>query len=132
MSSSADKIAKEFGKQYIFETDGDEYRRIDRCEGNGKQLYYPGYLPGSLMILRTHLMRRNISYEQMKAWELAPTNPAAMEKAGIKFAITVLTDLQNSKDFWTNIPQSHGLWPERKTGINVADRNTRSNAQRER
>jgi len=38
----------------------------------------------------------------MKGWELAPTNPAVLEKAGVKFALTAF-GLENSRDFWTNI-----------------------------
>ncbi|MGY0035401.1 amidohydrolase family protein [Pedobacter sp. NJ-S-72] len=38
----------------------------------------------------------------MKAWEMAPANAAALEKAGIKFALTSF-GLENTRDFWTNI-----------------------------
>jgi hypothetical protein len=31
----ADKIAKEFGKQYIYKTDGEEYQRIDAMKATG-------------------------------------------------------------------------------------------------
>ena len=97
----ADKIAKEFGKQYIFKTEGDEYRRIDAVKATGSSFIIPVTFPEAYDI-EDPFDARNISYEQMKAWELAPTNPAAMEKAGIKFAITSY-GLQNSKDFWTNL-----------------------------
>ncbi|HZX59552.1 MAG TPA: amidohydrolase family protein, partial [Mucilaginibacter sp.] len=97
----ADKIAKEFGKQYIFKTDGDEYRRIDAMKGTGSSFIIPLTFPEPYDV-EDPLDARNISYEQLKAWELAPTNPAALEKAGIKFAITSY-GLQNTKDFWTNL-----------------------------
>jgi len=97
----ADKSAKEFNKQYIFKTEGDEYRRIDAIKATGSSFIIPVTFPEAYDI-EDPLDARNISYEQMKAWELAPTNPAAMEKAGIKFAITSY-GLQNSKDFWANI-----------------------------
>jgi len=97
----ADKIAKEFGKQYIFKTDGEEYRRIDAIKNTGSSFIIPLTFPEAYDI-EDPLDARNISYEQLKGWELAPTNPAAMEKAGIKFAITSY-GLQNAKDFWTNL-----------------------------
>ncbi|MFI5161188.1 MAG: amidohydrolase family protein [Sphingobacteriales bacterium] len=97
----ADKIAKEFGKKYIFKTDGDEYRRIDAMKGTGSSFIIPLTFPEPYDV-EDPLDARNISYEQLKAWELAPTNPATLEKAGIKFAITSY-GLQNAKDFWTNL-----------------------------
>ncbi|HTI57623.1 amidohydrolase family protein [Mucilaginibacter sp.] len=97
----ADKIAKEFGKQYIFKTDGEEYRRMDAMKATGSSFIIPLTFPEPYDI-EDPLDAKNISYDQLKNWELAPTNPAAMEKAGIKFAITSY-GLQNAKDFWTNL-----------------------------
>lgn len=97
----ADKIAKEFGKQYIFKTDGEEYRRIDAMKGTGSSFIIPLNFPEAYDI-EDPLDAKNISYEQLKSWELAPTNPATLEKAGIRFAITSY-GLQNARDFWTNL-----------------------------
>lgn len=97
----ADKIAKEFGKQYVFKTDGEEYRRIDAMKGTGSSFIIPLTFPEPYDI-EDPFDARNISYEQLKNWELAPTNPATLEKAGIRFAITSY-GLQNAKDFWTNL-----------------------------
>lgn len=97
----ADKIAKEFGKRYIFKTDGEEYHRIDAMKGTGSSFIIPLTFPEAYDI-EDPFDARNISYEQLKNWELAPTNPATLEKAGIKFAITSF-GLQNAKDFWTNL-----------------------------
>jgi imidazolonepropionase-like amidohydrolase len=97
----ANKIAKEFGKQYIFKTDGDEYRRIDAMKATGSGFIIPLTFPEPFDV-EDPLDARNISYTQLKDWELAPTNPAALEKAGIKFAITSY-GLQKATDFWTNL-----------------------------
>jgi imidazolonepropionase-like amidohydrolase len=97
----ANKIAKEFGKQYIFKTDGEEYRRIDAMKGTGSSFIIPLAFPEAYDI-EDPFDARNVSYEQLKDWELAPTNPAVMEKAGIRFAITSY-GLQNTRDFWTNL-----------------------------
>ncbi len=97
----ANKIAKEFGKQYIFKTDGDEYRRIDAIKATGSSFIIPLTFPEPYDV-EDPLDARNISYTQLKDWELAPTNPAALEKAGIKFAITSF-GLQKPADFWTNL-----------------------------
>ncbi|HEY4322693.1 MAG TPA: amidohydrolase family protein [Mucilaginibacter sp.] len=97
----ANKIAKEFGKQYIFKTDGQEYRRIDAMKATNSSFIIPLTFPEPYDI-EDPLDARNISYEQLKNWELAPTNPAAMEKAGIKFAITAY-GLEKPATFWTNL-----------------------------
>ena len=97
----ANKIGKEFGKQYIFKTDGQEYRRIDAMKATGGSFIIPLTFPEAFDV-EDPLDARNISYTQMKDWELAPTNPAVLEKAGIKFAITSY-GLTNARDFWTNL-----------------------------
>ncbi|WP_428328245.1 amidohydrolase family protein [Mucilaginibacter sp.] len=97
----ANKIGKEFGKQYIFKTDGQEYRRIDAIKATGGSFIIPLTFPEAFDV-EDPLDARNVTYEQMKDWELAPTNPAVMEKAGIKFAITSF-GLQKAGDFWTNL-----------------------------
>jgi len=97
----ANKIGKEFGKQYIFKTDGQEYRRIDAMKATGGSFIIPLTFPEAFDV-EDPIDARNVSYTQMKDWELAPTNPAVMEKAGIKFAITSY-GLTNARDFWTNL-----------------------------
>jgi imidazolonepropionase-like amidohydrolase len=97
----ANKIGKEFGKQYIFKTDGQEYRRIDAMKATGGSFIIPLTFPEAFDV-EDPLDARNVSYTQMKDWELAPTNPAVLEKAGIKFAITSY-GLTNARDFWTNL-----------------------------
>ncbi|MEO6980314.1 MAG: amidohydrolase family protein, partial [Mucilaginibacter sp.] len=97
----ANKIGKEFGKQYIFKTDGQEYRRIDAMKATGGSFIIPLTFPEAFDV-EDPIDARNVSYAQMKDWELAPTNPAVMEKAGIKFAITSY-GLTNARDFWTNL-----------------------------
>ncbi|GAB2702245.1 amidohydrolase family protein [Mucilaginibacter koreensis] len=97
----AAKIGREFGKQYIFKTDGDEYQRIDAIKALGSSFIIPVNFPAAYDV-ENPLDARNISYEQMKSWEMAPTNPAALEKAGIRFAITS-AGLTNSREFWANM-----------------------------
>ncbi|HEY9533260.1 MAG TPA: amidohydrolase family protein, partial [Mucilaginibacter sp.] len=105
----ADKIAKEFGKKYIYKTDGDEYRRLDAMKATGGSFIIPLTFPDAFDV-EDPLQARKISYEQLKDWELAPNNPAMMEKAGIRFAITSY-GLSNPREFWTNLRTAidHGL-----------------------
>lgn len=97
----ADKIAREFGKQYIIKSIGDEYQRIDAVKATGASLIIP------LNFVKAYDVEdpaeaRNVTLAQMKGWEMAPSNAAMLEKAGIKFSLTSF-GLENMKDFWTNI-----------------------------
>ncbi|MFA6944906.1 MAG: amidohydrolase family protein [Pedobacter sp.] len=98
----ADKIGDEFGKQFIFKTDGKEYQRIAEAKATGGSFIIPLTFPKPLDV-EDPADARNVSYAQLKDWELAPTNPSALEKAGIKFAITSLGLESNPKDFWANL-----------------------------
>lgn len=97
----AAKIGKEFGKTYVYKSDGKEYQRINEMKATGASFIVPLDFPQPYDVTDP-FDARNITYEQMKHWELAPTNPATLEKAGIRFAITSY-GLENSRDFWTNL-----------------------------
>ncbi|CAM4095153.1 Imidazolonepropionase [Pedobacter westerhofensis] len=97
----ADKIAKEFGKQYIIKSTGDEYQRIDAVKATGASLIIPVNFVKAYDA-EDPAEARNITLAQMKGWEMAPANPAALEKAGIRFSLTAY-GLESMKDFWANI-----------------------------
>ncbi|MFN0290614.1 amidohydrolase family protein [Pedobacter helvus] len=97
----ADKIGKEFGKQYIIKAGGDEYQRIDAVKATGASLIVPIAYPKAYDV-EDPVDARNVTLAQMKAWELAPTNPGVLEKAGINFALTTF-GLDNTREFWANI-----------------------------
>lgn len=97
----ADKIAKEFGKQYIIKAGGDEYQRIDAVKATGASLIVPIAYPKAYDV-EDPAEARNVTLAQMKAWEMAASNPGVLEKAGINFALTAF-GLDNSREFWANI-----------------------------
>ncbi|MGF1923352.1 MAG: amidohydrolase family protein, partial [Bacteroidia bacterium] len=99
-----DKVAKEFGKSYIIKSNGDEYQRIDAVKATGAALIIPISFPKAFDV-EDPTEARNLSLAQLKGWELAPTNPGVLEKAGIKFALTTF-GLETPKEFWTNIQQA--------------------------
>ena len=106
----ADKIGDEFGKQFVFKSDGKEYQRLKEAKATGGSFIIPLTFPKPFDI-EDPSDAKNISFTQLKDWELAPTNPAALEKAGIKFAITSFGLESSAKDFWTNMRTAidHGL-----------------------
>lgn len=97
----ADKLGDEFGKQYIFKTDGKEYQRMEAAKATGGSFIIPMTFPKAFDV-EDPSDARNVSLSQLKDWELAPGNAAALEKAGIRFAITSF-GLEGSRDFWTNL-----------------------------
>jgi imidazolonepropionase-like amidohydrolase len=96
-----DRIAKEFGKQFIIKSTGDEYQRIDAVKATGASLIIPINFPKAFDV-EDPIEAGNLSLAQLKGWELAPTNPGVLEKAGVKFALTTF-GLDAPRDFWANI-----------------------------
>jgi imidazolonepropionase-like amidohydrolase len=100
----ADKLGDEFGKQYIFKSAGNDFMRIKEIKATNGSFIVPLNFPKAYDV-EDAAEARNITLEQMKLWELAPSNPAVMEKAGIKFALTS-SGLDKPADFWTNLRQA--------------------------
>ena len=97
----ADKIGDEFSKQFIFKAGGNEFERIKEIKATAGTFIVPLNFPKAYDV-EDAADSRNVSLAQMKYWELAPSNPSASEKAGVKFALTGL-GLEKSSDFWTNL-----------------------------
>jgi len=97
----ADRIAKEFGTQYIIRGADNGYQRIDEL-AKTKAIYIIGVDFPAALDVEDPNDARFVSLADMKHWELAPTNPAAFEKAGINFSITS-TDMKDSKQFLANL-----------------------------
>lgn len=97
----ADRVGKEFGVQYIIKGGGNEYQRIKEIAATKAtfilSLNYP-----QAMDVEDPNDARGVSLADMKHWELAPTNPAAFEKANIPFCLTT-SDLRDTKQFFTNL-----------------------------
>ena len=97
----ADKVGDEFGVQYIIKAGGNEYQRINEVKATNATFIVPLNFPQA-MDVEDPTDARFVSLSDLKHWELAPTNPAAMEKAGINFAIT-LSGLRESASFLSNL-----------------------------
>lgn len=97
----ADRIGDEFGVQYIIKGGGNEYQRIREMKATNATFIIPLEYPQA-MDVEDPTEARFVSLSSMKHWELAPTNPAAFEKAGIPFCLTT-SDLRSVNSFWTNL-----------------------------
>ncbi|MEP7277035.1 MAG: amidohydrolase family protein [Bacteroidota bacterium] len=105
----ADRIGDEFGVQYIIKAGGNEYQRISEIAATHASYILPLNFPQAMDVEDPN-DARYVSLTDMKHWELAPTNPAAFEKANINFCLTA-SDLRDPRQFMTNLRKaiSYGL-----------------------
>jgi imidazolonepropionase-like amidohydrolase len=97
----ADRIGDEFGVQYIIKGGGNEYQRIGEMAATKASFILPLNFPQAMDVEDPNDVRF-VALEDMKHWEMAPTNPGAFEKAGINFCLTP-ADLKDTKQFWANL-----------------------------
>lgn len=107
----ADRVAKEFGTQYIIKGGGNEYQRVKEIAAT-KATYILSLNFPQAMDVEDPNDARFVSLADMKHWELAATNPGALEKANVNFCLTA-ADLRDPKLFLTNLRKAieYGLTP---------------------
>ncbi len=93
----ADRIGDEFGVQYILKAGQNEYQRIRDMKATNATFILPLNFPLAQDVEDPN-DARFVSLGDMKHWELAPTMPAAFEKAGIPFCLTS-ADLKSVSQF---------------------------------
>lgn len=93
----ADKVGDEFNVQYVVKASGNEYQRTEEVKNTKAKLIVPLNFPKPYDVEDPYKAGW-VSLEDMKHWELAPTNCAALAKAGIDFALT-LSDLEKKEEF---------------------------------
>lgn len=105
----AQKIAAEFGLEPVYKADGGLYQRLDLPHLKGSPLIIPLNFPDAYDV-KDPADAREVPLRRLLHWEAAPTNPAALEQAGARFALTA-TDLKKPTDFWPMLQKAlrHGL-----------------------
>lgn len=93
----ADKVGDEFGVQYIIKGKGDEYQRIEEVKKTNARIITSLNFPKAYDVEDPYKATW-ITLEDMKHWELAPANCAALAAAGVEFALTP-NDLEKKEDF---------------------------------
>jgi imidazolonepropionase-like amidohydrolase len=109
----ANRIGQEFGVKYIIKAGNNEYQRISEIAATGSSYILSLNFPQAFDV-EDPGDARSVSLEEMKNWEMAPSNPAAFEKAGITFCLTA-SDLKEPKDFLINLRKAiaYGLSEDR-------------------
>ncbi|THH37552.1 amidohydrolase family protein [Neolewinella litorea] len=83
----ADKVGDEFGKQYIIRGSGDEYQRLEPLKASGATFILPLDFPETYDV-SDPFAADLVSLAQLRHWERAPGNVAAVDSAGIPFVLT--------------------------------------------
>jgi len=83
----ADMVGDEFGKQYVLVGGGDEYQRLEAVKASGATFILPLKFPKAYDLADPYAADL-INLGQLRHWERAPGNMAAMAKAEIPFVLT--------------------------------------------
>jgi imidazolonepropionase-like amidohydrolase len=111
----ADKVGDEFKKQFIIKGNGDEYQMIGEIKASGAMFIIPLSFPDAYDVEDPYDAQL-VSLSDMKHWELAPSNPSALAKAGVEFAFTV-DGLKNKGDFIKNIQKAIEYGLDKQTAL---------------
>ena len=83
----AERFAREFGLRAVFRGGGREYRRAAEIAATGRPLILPLAYPSPPRV-DTPEAEINAELDDLLHWRLAPENPARMERAGSRIALT--------------------------------------------
>jgi len=92
-----DKIVKEFNLKSLILASGNEFKRLSAVKKTGISLILPLNFPEPPDV-KSPEKALEISLEKLKEWDLAPSNPAMLNNAGVKIALTT-NGLKKLEDF---------------------------------
>jgi len=98
---NADKIGDQFGKKMAIVGGQNAYEDIERVKKTGATLIVPVDFPSAYDV-SDPLMASFITLSDMKTWNQAPSNLAALDRAKVPFAITT-HGLKNPGDLLKNV-----------------------------
>lgn len=111
----ADRLAREFGFNVVLVASGFEFEKINEIKAAGRTLILPVNFPEppEVKLLGDEL---DVNITTLRRWDWAPSNPAFLEKNGVKFAFT--TDgLKNNEDFMANVRRAIKRGLSEKTAL---------------
>ena len=111
----ADKIGDEFNVQYIFKGSGDEYQMMADMKATNGKFIVPLDFPKAYDVEDPY-DARHVSLEEMKHWELAPSNPKFLEQNQIVFALTA-DGLKKKSDFLKNLRKAVKMGLSKKQAL---------------
>ncbi|WP_317900162.1 amidohydrolase family protein [Aurantibacillus circumpalustris] len=117
----ASKVGKEFNVKYIVKGGGNEYQRISDIKSTSLNYIIPVNFPEAYDVEDPY-EAQGISLAELKHWELAPSNPSALEKNNITFCFTT-SDLKDKKVFLKNIRKAIQYGLTEKTALKALTAN---------
>ncbi|MCX7554717.1 amidohydrolase family protein [Marinicella sp. S1101] len=102
----AEKIANEFGTKFVVKTSGDSYQNLAAVSATEQTLIVPLGQPKAPQI-NDELDAWNVSYRDLKKWEVAPFNPALLEQQGVSFALVPSSSPQGLDSFLKDLRTAH-------------------------
>ncbi|MBC54593.1 MAG: amidohydrolase [Gammaproteobacteria bacterium] len=97
-------VAQEFATRYVIHVGTDAYQQSEKLAETGAQLIVPVNYPDAPDVADP-FVADDVSFAELKHWELAPFNLRLLAEAGIEFAIT--SDGAGD-DFWNNLRMAVG------------------------
>ena len=97
----ASRIASEAGVSASIVTAGDEYKRVASIAATGRTLIVPVNFPDAPDVA-DDANALEVRTEELRHWQAAPGNAAALAKAGVTFALTA-NGLKDVKTFRANV-----------------------------
>lgn len=111
-----ESTAEEFDLDYAILGNGYEYRRLDALKEIGKSVIIPLSFPKTPHVEHPD-KSLGVSLEQLQHWELAPSNAAFLEKAGIPFCFTSQFNSNTGNEYWTSMRQAVKRGLSEKTAL---------------
>lgn len=81
------EVAQEFGTQYLIKTGDDAYQRAPELAATGASLIVPVIFPDTPEVADP-FVADDVSFSDLKHWELAPFGLRLLNEQGIRFAVT--------------------------------------------
>ncbi|MBU2996515.1 amidohydrolase family protein [Cellulophaga baltica] len=97
----ADKIGDANGIQYTILAGGDEYESITEIKATNAKYILPLNFPVAFDVSNPY-QAGYVSLDNMRHWNLAPSNPKVLSENGVQYAIT-LYDSKSTKTFKENL-----------------------------
>lgn len=106
----AKKIGKEFDIQFVVRTKGDEFHDINAVKSTNQTLIVPLNKPDTPSVKDSY-DAWHIDLKDLKNWEIAPFNPALLEKNNIEFVLIPADSDNDYKKFIKDlrVAVEHGL-----------------------
>ncbi len=107
------KVRDEFGLKVIVQGTGHEYRLAAQLKTLGLPVILPLAYPAAPEVEQPE-SALDVPLHQLQHWERAPANAAALQAAGVEFAISTQGLKDVRKDFWPRLRQAvqRGLKPD--------------------